>query len=1163
MKNRKTLLLDAIRNIWNRKVAFLSIVTIMMLGVGGLLCILNLQTSMQYKGNEFYSEHNFEDFEVVASLGISEEDLELIKEVDGVKDAEGVYRTEADLVEGEKKLHVNVLTESERINTTSLQTGEMPKESNECAVNKQVLDAFGYSVGDEIKIINSGVSGLFEETTYKITGMIMHPKYIGLKEYCVLLPDAAIDKESVQGQYLVAYVKADLPGETDVFSKSYAKKLDTVRKNMEAFTVSHSGNRTEQLKEEASEQYEEKKTEAEEGLKEAEEQIEDGEQKLKEGLKEAQDKIDTAQKDLEDGKIKLQQELANAEVKINTSQAEATTQLEEAWNKIVAGKETAAREFADAKSQLEDGNEKWDEAKAKLEEAEKTLREKLSDDDPDLPALIVFMETAMDKLAEQTEDMEKDYPELVGNKGWEDLKALLSERHELIENFRKGTPEERENILIDFERRTNEIYENLPREGKFMEEIQSFMDGVKKYAPETYENMEKVINGLKELGDGKNALEEGRRRLDEGWSEYWAKKAEVDEELAEADRQYEQAKAEAERKIAAAWAEYNKTKAEKEKEILDAQIQINEAQEEYEKNKVEREEELEEAKEEFKEKRQEIRTQLTEAKEKIDNLDDYNYIVNPRGLTTSFALYNDSVNTCSTFALIFIPLFGTVAGLVVFSTIAILVDEQKHQIGAVKALGLYNREAAFKFIVFSAGGTFLGNVFGFILGKLLLLPVAKAILASYEFGDFKLKTAVVSLTVLMVGTMVLSVVIAVFACNGLLKCSAIGLINGSEPVRRTMKGNKKKGHGTLYSRLILNNLRMDAARVLVSIAVITGSCVLIGFGFTVRHSFQTTTTIQTKQINAYTIQVVFDDNTMQYYDQVKKFTEDNGGLYLECRYTEGLITMNEGNEGFILVSADSKDLDDFIHVRDLKEKQVPFPKGKILVPIKTAERLKGSTLVSVYDKKLYRREAPIGGQFVYYLGCLGVSDKETYEEIYQTEYTPNCLYLKLDSLGESGAMAGILGISDQLKILKPNYLVEKGDNVNKLFDIITVICIGLSVLLTFMILINFTTILVNRRMKEMLVMRVNGFTLKETIGYVARESAAITVLGLLVGVGFGVLISRIAVTCMETEHAMYLRSPYALAWVFAIAFTVVFTVIIDLISFRKIGKVPLTDVSKY
>lgn len=1223
MKNRKTLFLDALRNIINRKVAFLSIIAIMMLGVGGLMCIFNLGESLNKHSNRFYKAHNLKDLEMVASMGITDEDITEIKAMEGVKDAEGVFRSGVVLQSGDKFLDATAISETKRINTITVDEGKMPENPGECALNEIAMNDLKVKTGDTVRITSVTVSGLIKSEEFTVTAKITHPEYITVNEDLILLPDSEFDKDAVYNHYLAAYVKMDVPESEDLFSGSYKKKLTTLRNRLEEYAEEHSRIKTTDIKDEANKELADEESKAKEALSEGRQKLEDGEKELKDGLKSAEEQLNDSEKQLSDGKKKLEEELAKAEKELRDKEAEFKQKLADALKQIEDGEQKANAEFEAARKQLDDGEEqyrngvakyedgkrqyeegvkKFEEARQKLDDAERQIqdgeskiREGIRSKSEELQEYAVIVNALLEELEKRFGDIEEKYPDLVGNEYWEDLKKLVYEKDRYADIIKNGTDDEVIDCMDEIVRRTKEDYENLPMREEVRLLLAAIFDAVRNRYPEPFAKLEQLVDSIakiqsakKEYEEGKAKYEEelkkadlpgaeaklkeakeqldaGRAQLNDGWDQYNRKKNEVGAQLADAKAQYEKGKADGERQLADAWAKFYKTKKEKEKELLDAEIKLEEGRDEYEKTKAEKEEELKEGWDEFYKKEKEADEKLKEAEEKVSTMDDYNYIVNPRDLVSSFLQVDSSIKSIYVFAALFVPLFSLVAILVCFSTIAIIVDDQKRQIGGVKALGFYNREISFKYIVFAFAGTMIGNTLGIGLGMILTKLVANPVAASYAFGKMPQIISFVPLIAIYVGTITLASVVAWRGCSGLVKCSAIGLINGSEPVRKAMKSKstKKSDGKSLYSRLLFRNIRMDSARVIVSVIVIFGSVALIGFGYTVRFAYTQAVDIQVNKLNHYEFQAVFDDDALGSFEDIKNIVEKRGGRTLESCYSEGLIDMDGSNEGICLIALHPDENDDFLLIRDKRGRAKSVPEEGILIPIKYAERLKGKKEVYLYDTKLYRYKADVAGDYLCYLGCVAVLNEKTYESVFHKEYVPNCLYIQCDPGDTDSLKEEILNVNDNIRILNPNFLVEKGENVNSLFDAVTVICVGLAVLLSFMILINFTGILVNRRMKEMLVMRINGYSVKQVISYVARESAIITVIGIAVGILFGAGFSYVAVHLMENVHVMYNRTPYPPAWLYASLFNIGFTVIIDILSFRKISKVPLTDVGKY
>ena len=135
--------------------------------------------------------------------------------------------------------------------------------------------------------------------------------------------------------------------------------------------------------------------------------------------------------------------------------------------------------------------------------------------------------------------------------------------------------------------------------------------------------------------------------------------------------------------------------------------------------------------------------------------------------------------------------------------------------------------------------------------------------------------------------------------------------------------------------------------------------------------------------------------------------------------------------------------------------------------------------------------------------------------------------------------------------------------VVNLYNAVVAIVIIFSILLSFMILLNLSNILVAHRMRELLTMRVNGFSNSQVIGYLVREVLLTGVISITIGLALGVPLTGVIIKNLETDAFMFVREPFVLAWLSSVMINVLFSVTINLIAFRKVGKVPLTDINKY
>ncbi len=1198
MKNKRPmLLLEAIRNIWNKKIPFLSIVTIMAIGMAGLTLIFDLSATLGKNADHFLKGHNAKDFEILGSMGITEEDIEEIKALDGVKDVEGLYRVSGEARFNDECETVTVLSPTQRIGKASVAEGRLPENDGECALNEVTMKKLGVSVGDTVFVELKSRPELVEKEEFLVTGSILHPDYLSKDSYIVMLSEASFRPEEVSNVYFVAYVEADVPDGFQVFSKSYSKRLNEVRATLEEYVNNHSDVRTKEVKEQAEEKYEEAETEVKEGLEDAKAQLEDGKEQLYEGLEEAKKKLDEAEQKIADGETQLKEELdkarkelEKAEKELNQKLADAKKQIEDgeayANSEISSGRsrlDNAESQYRSGKAEYEKGKSELEDAKKQLEDGKQQIRDEIGDKYPKISGYAELVEDLINETGEAMDDLENIYPELKDDDAWKDLRGILADKDNIKETLQNGTEEEQIECLKDLIDRIDSLYNNLPSGAEMRDRIKeeftkAFEDAKKKLKdPQTYYDLIDFVKALRELNEARKKIEEGeaelaeaekklsdaRREIDSGWATFNSKKAEAESQIAEAKAQYEREEANARKQLDDAWKKYYRLKAEKEGELKSAKEEVANGREEYENTKTEKEKELEDGWEQYYEKKDEAEERLKDAKEEIESLERCNYVVNPRTLTLSVTELSSMLNALSSFGFCFVPLFGLVASLVCFSTIILIIEEQKAQIGAAKSLGFRKKESMFKYTLFATVGTLFGNVLGIPAGIFLTKIIVTKLNGFYFIGKMSVYPAVLPTVLLFAGFIGLSGLISILACNGLLNCSAIGLINGSEPKKKTMKGFSNKKHGSLYSRLIRNNMLMDSKRVLVMIVVLVGSTVLIGFGFTINYAFHEACNLHVNDVMRFDMMAVFDDSDMDDYEAVKKFVETNNGSFAEIRYEESLIRLEEGNWVYMMIAGDPDEIKNFIKITDKKGRSLEVPDEGVMIPYRLTEIIGEKVDYEIYDTKLDLRNAHTSANYLAYQWLTALSTKETYEKIYETEYKPNSLIIRMENMDAETLRENVLGINGKIRIISPADQQKRLGSLGMILDSITIVCIALSMMMSFMILVNFTSILVNHRMKEMLVMRINGFSLKEAIGYVARESVATTIIGLIIGVLFGIAFSYLSVRIMEGPQSMFYRLPYLNAWLISTGFNVFFTVVIDLLSFGKIGKVGLTDIGKY
>ncbi|MBQ9331791.1 MAG: hypothetical protein IJS11_02535, partial [Oscillospiraceae bacterium] len=219
--------------------------------------------------------------------------------------------------------------------------------------------------------------------------------------------------------------------------------------------------------------------------------------------------------------------------------------------------------------------------------------------------------------------------------------------------------------------------------------------------------------------------------------------------------------------------------------------------------------------------------QIADAQQELDDLGICHWVILNNRCNVGCDFVKTNADSLSSISLSFSLIFMGIGALVIYSTIARMVEEQQKLVGTVKAMGFYNREVSFKYLFFGVGATVIGVLLGilfsyFAMQKLLLFAEGIPL----TFGTVpSIFLPIPTLTVLA-GALALSVLAVLFAARTLLRSSAVTLMAGPQP-KGMRGGGRVNSRKSLYSRLILRNMRTDSLRVAVTTVSIMGCCLLL------------------------------------------------------------------------------------------------------------------------------------------------------------------------------------------------------------------------------------------------------------------------------------------------------------------------------------------------
>ena len=297
----------------------------------------------------------------------------------------------------------------------------------------------------------------------------------------------------------------------------------------------------------------------------------------------------------------------------------------------------------------------------------------------------------------------------------------------------------------------------------------------------------------------------------------------------------------------------------------------------------------------------------------------------------------------------------------------------------------------------------------------------------------------------------------------------------------------------------------------------------------------------------------------QIMERIASLMDEHHVTYLPVLYLSTLYDTENESAGFNILCGDSTKLKTYVDVA------VDIPDSGILVPEKFMEKHTFSDhgTMTLYDSELVPHEAYVSGAFPFYVGFAAVMSTSAYQEIFGQEPEFNSYYCMGDDADIQALKEDLEKISPTIHAEDKTAFAKSYQSTKRLFNMVAWIMVIISAIMTFVIIINLNNILVNRRMKELLIMKVNGFSNKQVIGYLLRETMLVNLLGIVLGVGTGLLMNAPLVKGIEPNVVMYIRSISLFAWGISAGINVVFGLVINSVSFRKVGKVPLTDITKY
>ena len=666
-------------------------------------------------------------------------------------------------------------------------------------------------------------------------------------------------------------------------------------------------------------------------------------------------------------------------------------------------------------------------------------------------------------------------------------------------------------------------------------------------------------SGLEQYHSGARQIAENEAKLTSGEQEI----AENEAKLADGEKEI---------------ADNEKKLADGEKEITDNEKKLQDAVKDLkkgEKDLADGKKEYEDAKKDAEDEIAENQQKLDDAKKELEDLEMPEWMVTDREELPEYTDYGDNADRLRNIGQVFPVIFFLVAALISLTTMTRMVEEQRTQIGTLKALGYKKSAIAAKYICYAFFATLLGSVLGMLIGEkiipyiiitaygIMYHNVANTISIDYQPG-FALIASTASVVCTVGATL--------FASGKELQETPASLMRPPAP---------KEGKRVLLERFTfiwkhlsfswkstIRNLFRYKKRLIMTVFGIAGSMGLMLVGFGLQDSISDIAAIQYRELQHYDGMVIEDsDATEEEHEELFEYMKENEQIAHCNRVQMTKISAPKGSSNISIYLFVPESLSEFAKDVTLKNRitgeTYELTDEGAAISEKTASLLglKVGDMIPLKkgDKEYKVRVAVITENYMsHYLYMTPRVYEQTFGEMPEYE---NIVFTMQEDCKDDLEMAGtrILANPGALSISYTSSLASQVDRMLSTLDAVILVLIVSAGMLAFVVLYNLNNINITERQRELATLKVLGFYDGEVSQYVLRENVILTVLGIMFGAVFGILIHRYVITTVEVDAVMFGRNIKPLSFLYSGILTSIFSIVVNGVMHFKLKTIDMVE----
>lgn len=777
----------------------------------------------------------------------------------------------------------------------------------------------------------------------------------------------------------------------------------------------------------------------------------------------------------------------------------------------------AESEITDAEQELADARQELEDGKAEAEAELADARQQLEDAQDEV-------DRGWEQVRSSREQIETSRQQLTD--GQEELEQGEQDLNANIDTL---------NAQIDALNAAKEQYNALAASGKTDDVTQAAM---KTLYEEIQKGEEAVAQAQAQIEAAKAQLASSQAEIDSGWEQI----ASGEQELEDAEVEL----ADAEAGIADGWEEYYKGEADAEAEIADGEQQIAEAEEE-----------------------------LENARQELQDLEEPEWYVYDRSNLPEYSGYGENADRMRAIGEVFPAIFFLVAALISLTTMTRMVEEERTQIGTLKALGYERHSIAAKYLGYALLATVTGSLLGVLFGEKVfpyIIINAYGIMFQH-MNEIRLPYNLLYGAGAAAAALASTLLATVLSCYRELREQAAELMRPPAP---------KQGQRVLLERVTfiwkrlnfswkasVRNLVRYKKRLFMTIFGIGGCMALMLVGFGLKDSIFAIVDIQYGEIQLYDGNIILEEDvTEEERTGIKEELEKDRGMdgLTEGRLTQISVgTDKEWYDVYLDVPSDVETFSDFVVLKDRRTDEIYSldDTGAVLTEKMASElNVKAGDTIMIRDEDKGDLEVKISAVCENYLGHYLYMTPELYEKVFgETAEYNSFFYKTADRTTEEAERIGeeALTLPGALSISYTTDMREQVDNMLGALDLVIAVLIISAGMLAFVVLYNLNNINITERQRELATLKVLGFYNNEISMYVYRENILLTFFGAVFGIILGKILHRFIIVTVEVESVMFGRNIDLSSFIYGFLLTFAFSFLVNAAMYFKLKKINMVE----